>query len=495
MMWPADFKYPVVIVIVSWLSVMGCTRSSRAVQEAPENFKTYLDNNINRLIDWYGVPGISIALIREGELAWSSAYGYANIAQNKKMTVDAVCRTESISKSVTAWGVMKLVEEDLVDLDAPVQNYLNGLVLPESRYPWREVTIRRLLSNSAGLPLGTLAEEFAPQSGMPSLQEYLAKELRLTNEPGSAFLYSNVGYNLLELVIKEVTDRDFAEYMATEVLGPLGMQTASYGWKEEWSGTIPMGYDLQGKPVPPYVYPAKASGGLFASVEDVARFVRAGTYASGNSVLSQQSIRRMHEPQITLAGMFGFVANSYGFGHFIETLSDQKQAVWHGGQGHGWMTHFHLVPETGDGIIILTNSQRSWPLIAHILKDWSSWNNFSSVQFSRIVSASIVLWLFIGLIFLLSLWRIGMIMYDMKIGVRKFTLSRLTKSWKRIFDFLIGVFAMIILVWALTREYLFVSSIFPVGYIWLGWGLLFFSVAFLISAMTLTEELSNSQNS
>jgi hypothetical protein len=353
------------------------------------------------------------------------------------------------------------------------------------------ITIRRLLSNSAGLPLGTLGEEFVPQSVMPSLQEYLMKELQLTYEPGSDFLYSNVGYNLLESIIEEVTGRDFAEYMATEVLGPLGMKNASYSWKEEWLRTIPMGYDLQGNPVPPYVYTAKASGGLFASVEDIARFVIAGVYSSESSVLKPQSIREIHKPQIHLGGMFGFVADSYGFGHFIESLSNHQQVVWHGGQGHGWMKHFHLVPETGDGIVILTNSQRSWPLIAHVLKDWASRSNFGSVQFSRILSASIVLWIFTGFLFFVSVWRIAKIIHGVKIGIRKITFSRLTKSWKRIRDFFLGILAMIVLIWALSQEYLFISSIFPVGSIWLGWALLFLCVAFLTSAVYLTEKPSS----
>ncbi len=126
------------------------------------------------------------------------------------MAVDAICRAESISKSITAWGVMRLVEQGLVGLDDPVQQYLGDWKLPESEYSEQEVTIRRLLSHSAGMSLGTIGEEYTPQSNIPSLRDYLTHEARLIREPGSGFLYSNPGFNLLELL----TGRDFAEYMA-----------------------------------------------------------------------------------------------------------------------------------------------------------------------------------------------------------------------------------------------------------------------------------------
>jgi CubicO group peptidase (beta-lactamase class C family) len=134
----AYLKYFVLVVVVCWLSITGWSHSSVVAQDSPKNFKTYLNGNITKLLDRYSVPGISIALIRSGELVWSSAYGYANIKQKKEMTADAICRTESISKSVTAWGVMKLVEKNLIDLDAPAQNYLNDFEWPESRYRWKE---------------------------------------------------------------------------------------------------------------------------------------------------------------------------------------------------------------------------------------------------------------------------------------------------------------------------------------------------------------------
>lgn len=99
-------------------------------------------------------------------------------------------------------------------------------------------------------------------------------------------------------------------------------------------------------------------------------FIKAGmvNYSdTGNNVLNYRSITDLYKPVVKVPGLYGIAFNSYGLGHFIEYLPEGLKAVSHGGQGHGWMTHFHFIPEMGDGIVILTNSQRSWPLIAGVL--------------------------------------------------------------------------------------------------------------------------------
>src|SRR5690606_4714147 len=179
-------------------------------------------------------------------------------------------------------------------------------------------------------------------------------EARLVAEPGTLFMSSNVGYALLELLVEEVTGRDFADYMRDEVLLPLGMRDSTFAWDDAHGAAMPTGYDLRGSPVAPYLYPARASGGLLATVEDVGRFV----------------------------------ADGYAAGRFVEGLQGGRRAVWHGGQGHGWMSHFHAVPEAGVGIVILTNSQRSWPLMAEVLDDWARWHGLGRVGMSAITTAA-----------------------------------------------------------------------------------------------------------
>ncbi len=311
-------------------------------------------------------------------------------------------------------------------------------------------------------------------------------ETQLIREPGSGFLYSNTGFNLLELLIEEVTGRDFAEYMANEVLIPLGMNNSGFSWNETLLPAIPTGYDLQGAPVPMYVYPVKASGGLFAPVEDIARFVAAGmtgSYHTDHAVLGHEGIRKLHTPQVDIPGIFGVVADSYGFGYFIENLPDGRRAVWHGGQGHGWMAHFHAGPESGDGIVILTNSQRSWPLMAQVLNDWARWGGFGSVKMGRITYGIIAVRALIGMVALISLWQSVRLVRGLRSGNRRLAPLSGDSRKVRLLEATLGMGVIAALVWGAAQPYLMVSSIFPGTAVWAGVSFFVLAVIVILSAL------------
>ena len=474
-----------VVLIGTLVLSVGCSNVSPEPNDPIEDFTSYLDRQIPRLMAQFKIPGVSMALIQEGELVWSGAYGYADLEEQRVMTVDAICRAESISKSVTAWGVMHLVERSQLDLNASAQEYLGNWELPETEFDEKGVTLRRLLSNTAGFYMGTIGEEYPPTSKLPSLEENLTQEARLIQAPGRGFLYSNPGFNLLELIVEDVTGKDFPYFMEEEVLHPLGMEGAGYGWREEYRTQLPTGYEMDGSPVPAYVYPAAASGGLFANVEDLAYFVRAemiGPYAADQSVLSLEGIQDVQEPQIEIPGMFGLVADGYGFGHFVEELPDGRRAVWHGGQGHGWMTHFHLVPQSGAGIVILTNSQRSWPFIADLLSDWAQWNDLGRLKFSIINQATLAVKILTGIIFLLSMWQLFRFIKGILFGKRKLSpMASGTRIWRTVQTFF-GLAVIAGLAWSVTQPYLFVSSIFPGTINWLAGGLLFLALVNILAA-------------
>ncbi|MGD8622655.1 MAG: serine hydrolase domain-containing protein, partial [Anaerolineales bacterium] len=175
----------------------SCSKNSRlSPGDGLDRFQQYLDNQIPEMLSKYDVPGVSLAIIRDGEIVLADAYGFADIESSRRMTVDAICRAESISKSVSAWGIMTLVQKGRVDLDEPIIRYLSSWSFPPSNYDEQQITIRQLLSNSAGLPLGTVGEEteYSPGSEMPSITQYLDQEARLAHRPGSRFEYSNPGY-------------------------------------------------------------------------------------------------------------------------------------------------------------------------------------------------------------------------------------------------------------------------------------------------------------
>ncbi|MFC3119892.1 serine hydrolase [Jhaorihella thermophila] len=293
----------------------------------------------------------------------------------------------------------------------------------------------------------TTRHVFPPDGPRPGLPEHIAQDFSLIAAPGTRFSYSDTGFNLLELVIEDCTGEDFALFMAREVLAPLGMARASFDWTGE---PMPTGHDLRGRPVAPYVYPGRASGGLFATAADIAHFAAAGMAGAEQSVLSPEGVTALHRPEVAVGGLFGFAAQGYGLGHFTEVLSDGRAAVWHGGQGYGWMSHIHLVPESGDGIVILANSQRAWPLFAAILRAWSESLGVAPVGMTRVLWAetaarvAIALGLLIGAF---GLWR----------ATRPGRRPRVARV------ILGGVGAALILwpFWAAAQDYLFLFSILP----------------------------------
>ena len=461
-------------------AVIFLTAACRGVSPAPqpENSSTaafveHLDRGLPAFMERYQVPGAAVALVEEGRMVWSGAYGYADLVQGIKMTPATPCRAQSIAKSVTAWGVIKLVEEGQIDLDGPVSGYLTSWDFPGNPEYAGEVTVRQLLTHTGGVQRGTVGVHYSPEEVRPSLYSNLNQEVRFQHRPGETFLYSNPGYNVLEVLVEDVTGRSFADYMKREVLLPLGMQQADFEWQPDWRPGAAVGYDVQGDPVPVYVYPEKASGGLFATVEDLAAFAAAaaGEPSSEGQALNPAAQRLLYTPQAALTGQYRLISESYGLGHFIDPLQEGRSAVWHGGQGHGWMTHFHAVPGTGRAIVILTNSQRSWPVIARVLRDWSAWNGFGPAGMEIIITGSRAVTGLAVCITALTLWgavRLGREILSQK---RTFGPHKPPGRLRNLTWIGAGLILSGGLVWFFSQEYTFFSVVFPLASRWLGFSL------------------------
>lgn len=482
---------PVIVIalIISTVTVFGFDPIRGTIQpSAPlDKFIERLDERIPELMKLYRIPGSSIALVKGGQITWMNAYGYADLESGRKLTTDTPMRVQSISKSVTAWGVMRLVEQRKIDLDAPVVKYIEKWRFPETEFSSETVSVRQLLSHTAGLPLGDVFTIYSPDEEMPLLEEKLTQEAVLMREPGTAFSYSNTGFNLLELLIEEVTGQDFATYMEKEILIPLGMDYSTFLWGAEFDPAVPVGYDLHGQPVPVYVYPEKASGGLFSTAEDIALFAIAGMPDYSQGVLSTGNIEAMHTSENSEIGIYSLVFDGYGLGHYIERLPSEKKAISHGGQGTGIMTHFHAVPETGDAIVILTNSQRSWPFISYLLRDWARWNDFPSVGMERIIWGKYGLWAVITIIWSIVLLQGIRLAIGINSGKRKVVRRRSGFRPIHILQLIAALALTGVLYWCFTREYLFLTSVFPKASLGLAITTAALALILLLSAILPTE--------
>ncbi len=435
---------------MAWLALAVLLAGASGAEAAEVDLRERLAASVPARMQRDGVPGLVVVVISGGEAVWTGAFGDADPEAGRPMTADALFRAESLSKPVAAWGALRLAETGRLDLDAPIGDCLTSWRPPD---PVSAATPRQLLSHTAGLGLGDYAARHAPGAPRPTLADQIAREAEVVTPPGTRFAYSDTGYALLELVMEDCAGIDFAAWMEREVMRPLGMADARFDWPGR---EMPVGHDLRGRPVAPYLYPARASGGLHATAGDIARFAAAGMAGTPNPVLSPAGVAALHRPVADVAGLFGIAAEGYGLGHFTETLPDGRAAVWHGGQGHGWMSHMHLVPEAGDGIVILANGQRAWPLFAAILREWSESVGVAPVGMSRVLWAEPVARAAIaGLLAVAALcawatlraWRPGLGLRLAAAG-----LGAAAAGWA---------------LWAATRDYLFLYSILPGLWPWL----------------------------
>lgn len=478
----------VAVALGVWLAALAGTLAAVRAQSPQDGSQAQLTGRLEaRIVDMmarYAVPGVAVALVEDGEVVWSAAFGFADLEAGTPLRVDSLVRAESISKSVTAWAVMTLVEEGRVALDDVVWQHVSSLEPPAEDARAARITVRQLLSNTAGVGMGTLGREYPPDAERPSLPVAVAADLVMWAEPGERFGYSNTGFNLLELLVQDVTGEPFAEYAERAVLAPLGMTDSSYEWRAERAPRVAVGYDLAGHKVDAYVYAEKGSGGLLATVEDLARFVAAGASdggEAGRGVLQAATVASLHEPAIAVTGLFRAVAPAYGLGHFVETLSTGERAVWHGGQGHGWMTDFHLVPSTGDGIVIVANSQRSWPLVAQVLADWSTATGFAPVGFALIARAPPAARVLAALLGLGAAWLLAGSVTGVLAGDRGLALR--PRRWRPLLASLAGAALVFLVLRDALQDYSFLDSVVPGVAVWLRLAAAAFGAALFVSGL------------
>ncbi|WP_306232791.1 serine hydrolase domain-containing protein [Agrococcus beijingensis] len=353
-------------------SIVGLT-AAQADGEPPtlRQLTERLDREQPLIMGEYGVPGAAVAVVRQGEAVWSTGYGDA--AAGEPMTADTVFQVASISKTLTAWGVMRLVESGQVSLEAPIADYVTRWSLPPSDHDASGVTVARVMSHTAGfnrvdghpLPVG---------EQLPTLEESLSgdngggQSLRIEFEPGRGFHYSNAGYTLLQLMIEEVTGERFSDYMQAAILDPLGMTDSTYDPTRVTAQAT--GHYASGQPLPHYRLTEQAAGGLYSTANDLALLVAASMAGPagepvGRGVLTSESVRTMMAPQQMPDG------SVVSLGHLNDQLDDGFTTTGNNGHNIGWITNMVIVPELGEGIVILTNSDVETTGLG--LRAWTQW--------------------------------------------------------------------------------------------------------------------------
>ena len=289
----------------------------------------------------------------------------------------------SLSKWISAWGVMTLVEAGKLDLDAPVATYLTRWTLPESEFDNSKVTVRRLLSHMAGLTDGLGYAGFAPGAEVQSLEQSLTRaadaspgtdgRVRVGFAPGTKWRYSGGGYTLLQLVIEETSGEAFESYMQRAVFQPLGMNRSTFvGDPDKLSNLAPL-YDAEGKEATHHRFTALAAACLYTTASDMTRFIQAHLTGpsgepAGRGVLKPDTLKLMRQPHAAQMGadIWGLGTMLYvpnGAGDFIIGHDGKRQPAIN--------TAVRLNPSTGDGIVVLQSGNQL--LATTVAGEWVFW--------------------------------------------------------------------------------------------------------------------------
>lgn len=377
------------------LSVHAQDSKQLQIQSVENNFDPQLlktgsnGQSILKRMQGRKVNGLSIAVIDQGELVWAKGYGINDIsAPNQAVDTATLFQCASIGKVITAIAALRLVQDQKIGLDDDVNQKLKSWKIPENNFTaQKKVTLRMLLSHSAGLMDGYGFEGYYPNSTLPSLVQILnaqnpannKKKIAVAETPGSSERYSGAGYLIIQQLIEDLSGTTFAHYTHQAIFKPLGMLHTTYAYYPDslFNFNISRGHYDNGKidPNRKYnVYPEQGAAGPWTTPSDLARLVieiQKINQGKNSGILSPNLVQLMLKPQI----------NSMGLGFHLKGAS-RVLGFWHSGNTAGYTGVLFGLTETGQGAIVLTNSNAgewlaleairsiaetyNWPMMKHI---------------------------------------------------------------------------------------------------------------------------------
>jgi CubicO group peptidase (beta-lactamase class C family) len=305
------------------------------------------------------VPGVSVAVIQNYEIAWAKGYGLADVDAKSPVRADTLFQAGSISKSVAAAGALALVEQGKITLDEDVNTYLKSWKVPDNGFTTEQkVTLRRLLSHTAGLTVHGFPG-YRATSSVPTVTQILdgvkpanTAPVRADLVPGSMFRYSGGGYTVAQLLMTEVAGMPFPELMQRSVLAKAGMRQSTFEnpLPERLAALAATGYDGKGDAIPGryHTYPEMAAAGLWTTASDLARFaiaIQKARLGRMNGFLKEGTIEEMLRPE----------KQNYGLGFSI-TDRDGLKRFSHSGTDAGFQAVLSATVD-GRGFVVMTNSE------------------------------------------------------------------------------------------------------------------------------------------
>ena len=320
--------------------------------------EAYLDDHLIES----GAPSGVAAVAIDGEMVWSWASGYADLAAERKTTMDTAYSIASVTKPITAAAVMKLVEQGKIDLDAPANRYLPAPLAAAAPHDAGAISVRMLLEHTSGLPRHYkfyYVDREQPLTGAEFIRRYGHAML----PPGEAFDYSNIGYGVLEQIIEAVSGREYEEFLEQEIFKPFGMARAFIPPVQKARGPVAERYREYSRQVTFYDFDHRGASAVFATAPDLLRFANGLMNPDqSNTVIASESARQMWPKRAQ--------EDSYGLG-FSVWNRDDEWIVHHSGGMPGVAARLMFIPRTRVAAVFMMNTGgASWNPTTRILREF-----------------------------------------------------------------------------------------------------------------------------
>jgi CubicO group peptidase (beta-lactamase class C family) len=337
-----------------------------------------IDSTILHLMSAAKVTGLGLAIINGNRIVYEKAYGYKNMETKEVLDTSTVFYGASLSKAVFMYLCLALVQQDILNLDKPLYQYLDKPLPEYPRYTdlagddrWKLITTRMCLSHTAGFANWRF---LTASTGKYDRNGKLA----IYFMPGSRFAYSGEGYALLQIVVEKITGKNLEELAEKNVFQPIGMERTSYIWQPRFENNYALGYDENGKPLEKNKRTnAGAAGSMETTLADYAKFIQ---YIMQKKGLNQQMYSLMLTPGIPIYSkrMFPTITSdsttenraidlSSGLGWGFLNCPYGK-AFFKGGHDDGW-EHYNInFVDKGTSILLMTNSSNGEGIFKEVLE-------------------------------------------------------------------------------------------------------------------------------
>jgi CubicO group peptidase (beta-lactamase class C family) len=340
------------LVIPLVLAGAVVTGGSASAQSDTARFAAVRDT-IRAILQQQNLPSITVAVSKGNRILWEEGFGFANREKQIRATPETMYSLASISKPFTATGLMVLVERGKVDIDHPANEYLGPSKLRVHEGDASSITVRRILSHSAGLPLHY---QFFYEGGPPPItdDDAIAKYGFSGYPPGDAYFYSNLGFGIIGHIVSRVSVKSYETYMRDEVFEPLGLHHTTVSSGKGLGERAAIRYDNDLSVLPPYVFDHMGASAVWSSAHDLVRFgmFHVGVSVPGQrEIISRESRERMQRAESPPSGP----GAAYGLGWGTLENDNGYRRISHTGGMPGVSTFLNLYPTEQVAIVVLVN--------------------------------------------------------------------------------------------------------------------------------------------